>query len=411
MRLLLPLAKASKGKATDWQARFSKLLLTTFMLTVLAAGGFLVPSVAQARTDSLSTQKIQLSQLTMIDQLHGWALDKNRKHVFMTYQGPGRWIDVTPSFMIKNPDSYVTNSFFLNATHGYIGLLLGEKTYLITTQNGGHTWQTTPFNLPIIGDIPAITQINFIDTQHGWLTFDINQVQPGEFQIRLMRTSNGGKTWQTMLDTSQTPASLPVPYSLSANFTFINAQDGWVTGIYLYGIVYLYDTHDGGKTWSASGITPVKGYKDINFTQDYGPFWQGSHSATLVVKYDTNDTLSHITTYQTHDSGKSWIPGPSSPISYNFISSFVNAQEGWNFEFDGQDHYAILHTSNGGLSWNSFRPSGLIPANADTQVLENIQFINTTTGWLIIQDDQGNLNLFQTNTGGRYWHALQPVTS
>lgn len=412
MRRLLPLAKISKGNAINWQAQFSKLLLSTFMLTILAAGGFLVPAVAQARTIAPSTQKIQISGLTMFDQLHGWALGKNNKHVFITNQGPGSWTDVTPALLSQNADtSTVTSSFFLNATHGYIGLLVGANTYLLSTQNGGHTWQTTTFDIPIIADIPAIIQINFIDTQHGWLTFDINQIEPGSFQIRLMRTIDGGKTWQTMLDTNQSPTSLSVPYSLSAHFTFTNAQDGWVTGIYLYGIVYLYNTHDGGKTWSASGITPIKGYQDSDFTLGYGPFWQDSHAGTLLVNYDINDGVSHLMTYKTYDGGKTWIPGPSAPISFNFLSSFPNAQEGWNFGFDGQDHYTILHTSNGGLSWNSFRPSGLIAADAENQVLEDIQFINATTGWLIIQDDQGNLDLFQTHTGGRSWQALQPVVS
>lgn len=411
MRLLIFFAVASKRNAMVWQARFFKLLPTAFMLTMLIVGALLAPSAAQARAASPSTQKLQISSLTMIDQTHGWALNKNLNHVYVTSQGPEHWIDVTPSFLIKNLSSYITSSFFLNSTDGYIGLWLGESTYLLRTYDGGHSWQSTLFTIPILGDIPAIVQINFIDPQHGWLSFDRNQVQPGEFQILLMRTTNGGKSWQTMIDTSQTPAGLPAPYSLTFQFAFTNPQDGWVTGAYLYGTVYLYYTHDGGKTWNQSDIPPVKGYQDIDFTDGFGPFWHNSHVGVLTVRYDLNDGTSHVATYQTYDGGKSWILGPSSPIGVNTVYSFPDAQDIWGFEFGSQNHYLILHSRTGGLSWQSFQPTGLIAANADTQVLVSIQFLNAATGWVIVKDEQGNFDLFQTNTGGHSWHLVHPVIS
>ena len=416
-----PLSSSSaddRGKAAGWQARLPKLLLATFMLTVLTVGAFLVPSTAQARALPISmstptptpTNQIKISRLTMIDQQHGWTISTN-KHVFITSQGPEHWTDVTPSFLTQNPTSYITTAFFLNATHGYIGLLLGNNSFLLSTQDGGSTWQTTPLNIQAASDLPAIYQITFTDAQHGWLVIDKGQVQPGQFWVLLMSTIDGGKTWQTMVDTSQNPASLPTPYSLSAEFTFTNPLNGWVTGISLNGDVYLYSTHDGGKTWSKSNITPIKGGNNNYFTQSYGPFWQNSHSGTLFVQYDANtdNGISHLATYQTHDAGKTWILGPSSPISTIPLYSFLNAQEGWSFGFDTQGQYAIIHTSTGGLTWHTFQPTGLIPTQADTQVLISMQFINSTTGWLIIQDAQGNHDLFQTNTGGHNWRQLQPV--
>jgi hypothetical protein len=88
--------------------------------------------------------------------------------------------------------------------------------------------------------------------------------------------------------------------------------------------------------------------------------------------------------------------------------SFLNAQEGWSVGFDGISRYVIHHTSTSGLKWDVFSPAGLTQANAD-QVLLSLTFITNTTGWLIIQDGQGNDNLFQTTTSGHTWYALHPV--
>lgn len=247
-----PLSSSSaddRGKAAGWQARLPKLLLATFMLTVLTVGAFLVPSTAQARALPISmstptptpTNQIKISRLTMIDQQHGWTISTN-KHVFITSQGPEHWTDVTPSFLTQNPTSYITTAFFLNATHGYIGLLLGNNSFLLSTQDGGSTWQTTPLNIQAASDLPAIYQITFTDAQHGWLVIDKGQVQPGQFWVLLMSTIDGGKTWQTMVDTSQNPASLPTPYSLSAEFTFTNPLNGWVTGIAQWRCIPLLHT-------------------------------------------------------------------------------------------------------------------------------------------------------------------------
>ena len=56
--------------------------------------------------------------------------------------------------------------------------------------------------------------------------------------------------------------SLTVGYALgvqeSSSFLFVTPHDGWVTGMWLNAQVYLYATHDGGKTWKPTAIAPVK---------------------------------------------------------------------------------------------------------------------------------------------------------
>ncbi|BCL80529.1 hypothetical protein ccbrp13_29940 [Ktedonobacteria bacterium brp13] len=57
-----------------------------------------------------------------------------------------------------------------------------------------------------------------------------------------------------------------MPFSLSCTFAFTSPLNGWATGIWLSGDVYLYATHDGGKTWSKANDTLIKGAADSYFT-------------------------------------------------------------------------------------------------------------------------------------------------
>ena len=390
----------------------ARLLLATFLLVSVALV-VSTPATSHAKAHSTS---IQLSTIAMINARHGWAFARDRKHLLITALGPEHWTDVTPPLVVNNISTItVTASFFLDATHGYLGVeLQNGNVFLLSTQDGGKTWQSTQFSIPILTDPVTITQITFLDVQHGWLSFDRAQVEPGVFDILLMSTGDGGKTWHTLFDTSQNPSVLPPPFSLSSHFLFLTPQDGWVTGILPADDVYLYETHDGGKTWKRANIAPMKGGESVDFTQDYGPYWQNSKAATLYVKYDpfTGNGMPHITTYQTHDGGASWILEPSSPsTSFQEFSllSFLNAQQGWSFGFDGAGQFILHHTSNGGQFWSLLQPRGLPQADINNQVLLQLSFITSTTGWVLINGKQNIIHLFQTSTGGHDWYELHPV--
>ncbi len=389
--------------------------LTFALMLCLLSVGLLIPSLVHAKA-AAPAGTIQTYGPTMINQHFGWAVSANSPyHVYRTHSGPEHWNDVTPPLIASNPQTIITSTYFPNATRGYLGVeLQNGSVFLLSTQNGGKTWQATPFNIPIISDPVTITQITFLDMQHGWLSFDRANTQPGRFDILLMSTSDGGKTWHTLFDTTQNPSALPLPYSNSSHFVFTTPQDGWVTGILPAVDVYLYATHDGGKTWKRANIAPIKGGDSVDFTQDYGPYWRNSRTATLYVKYDpsTGNGMPHITTYQTYDGGSSWILEPSSPstsFSELYSLSFLNAEQGWSFGFNAGGQFILHHTSNGGKSWELVSPTGLLKPDSQNQEIGQLSFINARTGWISIKDIQNNWNLFQTNDGGHTWHALHPT--
>jgi photosystem II stability/assembly factor-like uncharacterized protein len=417
MRLFSSPTREPRGSSTGGKNHFSTLLLVAVLL--VGAGAFFVLPVhatPNAQAATAPTTPIQLSQIDMINPLHGWALNSNRTRLYVTNQGSAHWTDVTPASINVATGDRITASFFLSATSGYLGVLENNQPVLLSTTNGGQSWQSTPFTITGANMPPVIQQITFLNAHYGWLSIVKDQVQPGQFDIILMSTSDGGQNWQTMVDTSQNPANLPTPYSMTAKFMFTSPLDGWITGEWPGTATYLYQTTDGGKIWTPANIAPIKGSANIYDTQTYSPYWQNSSNGTLYVRFDTGDgnSMPHLATYRTYDGGKSWILGPSSTsTSFEEFTAlnFLNYQEGWSFGFDGQGQFTMHTTTTGGLSWRIIHPTGLIAPDADNQVIMNLSFLNASTGWVIIKDAQSNLHLFQTNNAGLNWHEVNPVTS
>ena len=370
---------------------------------------FSVLSDRQANVVAAPARAIQLSKLTMITQRSGWSLSANSlSHIYRTQHGPEHWSDVTPPLLTKNPQTTITSSYFPDAARGYLGVAQGSTDLLLHTNDGGKTWQTTSFS---IQSGFFLYQIVFLDAQHGWLSFGSEIGLKGESALVLMQTSDGGKTWHTILESPKNPSGLSPAFFQSTRFTFIDQQNGWATGMNPSGSVYLYRTHDGGKTWSQVNVPSIMG--GISFMQSYGPYWQSGHSGTVYVHYTTNAGQGYkgLAAYQTHDGGQSWTPGPASPALGStdlYTFSFLNAQQGWSFGFDGQGQDVIHHTSTSGWSWELIHPTGLLKPDSRNQAIGDLSFLNASTGWVFIKDSKNNWNLFQSENGGHSWHALHP---
>jgi photosystem II stability/assembly factor-like uncharacterized protein len=106
--------------------------------------------------------------------------------------------------------------------------------YLYTTENGGATWQINP--LPVAPNIDQGDKLIFFDSTHGYLL--------GQ---KMYRTTDGGLTW--------TPITT-VAWD-HAQFDMINEQVGWA--IVSIGDLpsALVKTSNGGKTWQE--IKPIVG--------------------------------------------------------------------------------------------------------------------------------------------------------
>ncbi len=177
---------------------------------------------------------------------------------------------------------------------------------LMRTTDGGKTWQQQNY-----GAGHNILGLSFLDRNHGWLV--------GTEWIR--RTTDGGQTWRGV--------QMPAPLTNLQDVYFVDANVGWVVG---WNGNILKST-DGGATWArqTSGSTQI--LEGLHFTD-----------ATRGVVVGHGGVILTTTT-----GGSSWTARTSGKSVDLFGVDFVDNDRGWVSGGGG----AILATTDGGKTWNS----------------------------------------------------------
>jgi photosystem II stability/assembly factor-like uncharacterized protein len=114
-----------------------------------------------------------------------------RQCFFRTTDGGRSW---TESWL---PDiKLVDNAFFLNSQTGWIAGMNGEEAFILRTVDGGVHWETAKVDAgPTVANI---RDIFFLDDLRGWLiSWAFN-----DDGTRLLKTQDGGKTWEADDDES-----------------------------------------------------------------------------------------------------------------------------------------------------------------------------------------------------------------
>ncbi len=143
-----------------------------------------------------------------------------------------------------------------------IGGLEGAQDHVLRTLDGGTTWQdvTPPEPAPAAGD-PAKAAVGaFLDGQVGRVIYYEAALSPAPAEPRVWATEDGGASW-----TASQPVALD--FLGSTDFPpmlrFADADHGWLlaqqgaAGMHRYP-VYLLHTGDGGRTWETL-IDPYEG--------------------------------------------------------------------------------------------------------------------------------------------------------
>ncbi len=348
------------------------------------------------------------------DSLNGLLLRPN--DVILTFDGGDTWDSVVTIGINANLVSFSS----ANSESGYA---VGYDGSVCITQNMGSSWEN------LNEDIGNINQIGFLNPEYGYaLTYEANSTN-------LMSTNNGGYTWQpdTIIEngpffymkiegqsiylingSSQLIKStnsgydwelLNVPDTMSTYFDlqFLDEDIGYICGS--DGI--LFRTNDGGNTWidkSLSGDFLLFGMVFINpelgllidpvariviRTEDGGTTWEYMELGEVenyqpASIFFVNDSLGFITTFEglffkTNDAGSTWnflADFPPGNLSKVF---FINETEGWY-----KNSNEIYHTYDGGETWTEPQLFG----NNDLRDM----FFLENQGWL------GGLNGLVANT-------------
>jgi hypothetical protein len=168
----------------------------------------------------------------------------------------------------------------------------GEPHAIVKTTDGGNTWTQAEIDSSVLAFFPVIN-ITFYNRKHGWASggmFDIAGV--------IWQTHNGGNTWSAM-DPAQAPAD--EVYGIHP-FDSLNILAAGGDQDFGYGVGMLR-THDGGTNWDYSELGIQGNAFDLDFrteTDAWAPLGQ------------------RLQLIRSKDAGNSWtaVPTPDSTAIY-----------------------------------------------------------------------------------------------
>lgn len=233
----------------------------------------------------------------------------------------------------------INEIYFRNEDNGYI--VAGRKTFI--TRDAGRSWQETRIyrTTEFRNGTPEFLSIRFADKKRG---FAIGSVVKDDVVLDslVMRTEDGGETWQRMIVPSKTELF---------HLDFNGSSHGWIVGD--KGLILA--TTDGGVTWreQKSGVT--RALFNVDFRDDMEGYAVGGGGTIL----------------KTVDGGAAWEKMPSPVTGGLKRVDFADDKNGWIVGFDG----AILRSSDRGRTW----------VKQDSKTRENLYglFMMKKYGWAV----------------------------
>jgi len=356
-----------------------------------------------------------IQSIHMLDKTHGWALADSS--VLKTSDGGLHWQDVTPT------NAGISRAFFLNdqdawgisfaiepnstPTIANTGLPADNLVNVLRTTNGGRSWQSSTFQSGTVTDAYPF----FLNASDGWLqTFGVSGMA-GQVPSAIFHTTDGGQHWKQLGNANQSYGSNTVVRA--SGISFSNIQNGWESGDGSGAAANpaqprLEVTHDGGQIWQSQSLPALPGAGKDDMVETTPPVLFGKNGLLPVQDQDFTPPGSTsvqgigLDLYVTHDSGQNWTPTKFLTIKeYQGSSSFTVYVVDMQHVWaaNGTDLYA---TSDGGQSWTQLPQP--------PQTISELSFIDSNNGWAIgsintTTDNTKNQpsNLRHTTNGGRTW--------
>jgi uncharacterized protein (TIGR03437 family) len=307
---------------------------------------------------------------------------------------------ITPHYMFEDV-------FFVDRNHGWAA---GERTFgpqwwgqeIFSTQDGGQTW-APQFERSVTSGYSRqqrLSSISFADANNGWASGDseiFESLSGAGAQLGcILHTADGGKTWA---DQAGNICSYVSPYASAYSvIQALDAQNVWAldTDQTFSGTIQLAHTTNGGSTWSLidTGITGMTmGQGGMRFVDAQHGCFAGSDVVGC-----TSDGGAHWTQATIACGGLSCNPEAH-------VVAFADPLHGWiggGTSLGGPGDGDMYTTTDSGADWSANTPPAMKHG-----VLEAIQFLNASSGWLA---GRGGL-LFQTTDAGADWQYVNPGTS
>jgi photosystem II stability/assembly factor-like uncharacterized protein len=272
------------------------------------------------------------------------------------------------------------------------------------TADGGQTWKMAP--------IPGYEKVDF----RSLYAFDSLQalVANAGSPMHVLRTNDGGRSWTKTLEVNDSLA-------FADAIDFWNDQQGLLLGDPIGGKPMVYETKDGGKTWSA---VPSVGLPDW----ETGEASFAASGSTLQCLPDGKAWIAsggiRSRLWKSTDFGRSWTPvrvpiiqGKTSTGIYgmHFLPTGQAIVVGGDYTVDSLRTKHVYYSSNGGLSWafpkvatRGYRES-VVCAGGETWLAAGPSGIDISRDggkhWLPFSDEKGFHALRKARKGEQIWLA------
>ena len=215
-----------------------------------------------------------------------------------------------------NTTEDINEIYFRNEKNGY--LVAGRKMFI--TSDGGATWRETIIYRP--GDIkngtPEFLSIRFADRRRGLVVGSVLNRGGAVIDSLVMRTTDGGETWQRIIVPSKTEL-----YHLDYN----GSSHGWIVGD--EGVILA--TVDGGDTWILQNSKTRLALFNVDFRDDDEGYAVGEKGMIL----------------RTENGGLLWQRVITGNIVNFMRVDFADDKNGWIVGHGG----IVLRSSDKGRTW------------------------------------------------------------
>jgi photosystem II stability/assembly factor-like uncharacterized protein len=303
---------------------------------------------------SLFTNDKEITDISFIDSLNGWAL-ANNSHEFAqgmllkTNDGGGTWNILEKYFYDQLHSLYVIDE---------TNLLITGEYGSYRSQDGGDNWAQLIFY-----EGYYLLDMYFINKNIGWaIDFDIPDGS------RIYKTSDQGESWVQQ-------------YGGVGDFYhsifFIDQSNGWVVGRSDDSGIIL-NTTNGGETWSDQLLVDGQNFTEVDF-------------------YDSNNGWTvdlHGSVFKTTDGGQSWNQINEGNVGLLHDIFLVDSSYFYAVGNKGQYPQPVIQglifcSNDGGLSWTE-------QTSGTSQELHGIWFNDAKIGWIV---GLGG-TILHTNNGG-----------
>jgi photosystem II stability/assembly factor-like uncharacterized protein len=353
-----------------------------------------------------------ISQVHFTSPEEGWVIaassaDRGPRTVLDTTDGGQHWTPVlswTGNFALGRSGLQQMSMQIVDAAHIF---LLDPQSgpangTLFRTTDGGKTWQT----LGLPGQPGPGSPLTFIDPNHGWLLANVGAAM-GQSSATVFQTSDSGSHWSVVVhvDYGQTSHGLSSGGDKDS-LVFHDAAVGWMTAYGPAGPI-IYMTSDGGRDWQFLASLAIEYSSGSGgLATPYPPQFFNQQVGVFPFDFQTPGNPDVLYAYLTSDGGAHWSQVRQSPALVSdgppVYWQFLDATHWWV-----GTGAKLWITADGGMSWST----AVLPLPSGSASLA-LDFVDTHNGYAIVGSGMtsGSLpaatTLLKTTDGGAHWSPL-----